>query len=105
MPKFPDSLHAWPSDQFPKILKSEIEALPTGSLPLEGYVDDSNITTTVLNVMDNQATIQVDVGIFYNEIIAGCSCGDDPVIQNAYCEIRVSINKTTAEATFSITSK
>ena len=105
MPRLPNALHAWPSDRFAQALKSDIEELPSGSLPLVGYVDDSNITATISKVTDNETTILANVGVFYNEIIAGCSCGDDPILQNTYCEMQVSIDKATAEATFSITGK
>jgi len=36
------------------------------------------------------------------EIVAGCSCGDDPQSQNAYCAMRVRIDKTTAAAAFAV---
>ena len=48
--------------------------------------------------------IQAKVGVFFNEIIGGCSCGDDPLSENAYCELQVSIDKVTAEAEFSVNS-
>ncbi|MBT8130453.1 MAG: glucosamine--fructose-6-phosphate aminotransferase [Gammaproteobacteria bacterium] len=88
---------------FEKILKRELEALPAGTLPLHrgtsrgGYVDDSDISTTVIHVEQGEHRVLCKVGIFFTEIIAGCSCGDDPFTENAYCELMVSIDKTTAE--------
>jgi hypothetical protein len=42
------------------------------------------------------------VGIFFNEVVGGCSCGDDPLSVNAYCKIQVSIDRASAEAEFAV---
>jgi hypothetical protein len=102
----PRSRCAWPDETFSTTLKAEIEALPAGSLPLDQatvngwHVDDSHITATVLRVADDANTITADLGIFFAEIIAGCSCGDEPQSQHAYCELRLSIDKNTGVAKF-----
>lgn len=102
------ALDAWPGERFTSTLKTEIESLPPGSLPLAeggalgGYVDDASIVATILCAVDDEEHIAADVGIFFGEILAGCSCGDEPEMQNAYCELRVSIDKQSAAATFSL---
>jgi hypothetical protein len=107
-PRLPLALRAWPSDAFSRTLKAEIEQLPPGSLPLEagvcqgGFVDDSRITVTVLGAADDDVAIQVRVGIFFTEIVVNCGCGDDPMEQNAYCALRVAIDKATARAEFTV---
>jgi len=104
----PRSLQAWPGARFDPTLKAEIEALPAGSLPLDKatltgwHIDDSHITATVLRVADDASKIFADVGIFFAEIIAGCSCGDEPQSQGNYCELQVSIDKVTGLATFAV---
>lgn len=104
----PRSLHAWPGATFAGALKAEIEALPAGSLPLDKatltgwHIDDSHITASVLRVKDDAARIAADIGIFFTEIIAGCSCGDEPQSQSNYCELRVSIDKDSGNATFAV---
>ena len=108
MPKLPNSARAWPSDSFAQTLKGELENLERGALPLDkaalqgGHVDDSRITATILRVADGGNEVRADVGIFFDEIIAGCSCGDDAQSQSAYCEIQVRIDKATAEAAFAL---
>jgi hypothetical protein len=108
MPKLPRSHRAWPSAAFAATLKAELQSLDGGTLPLDqgvscgGQVDDSDITAMVLRVSDEVSMVQADVGIFFGEIVGGCSCGDDPQTQNAYCEMRVQIDKRTAEALFSV---
>ena len=67
-----------------KQLKSESLPLQQG-LAQGGYVDDAR-------------AIHAHVGIFFTEIGDGCSCGDDPMATNAFCEMRFSIDKATAEA-------
>ena len=108
MAKFINSLSNWGLDSFSQTLKSEIENLESTALPLDkgttqgGLVDDSNISVTIMNFTEEEGFIQAKVGVFFNEIIGGCSCGDDPLSENAYCELQVSIDKVTAEAEFSV---
>ena len=108
MIKLTISLHDWESDSFSQTLKNEIENLPAGTLPLHagtsqgGYVDDSDITATILRVADDKETIQARSGVFFTEIIVGCSCGDDPIPANAYCEMQIDIDKSSGQAAFTI---
>lgn len=111
MIKFTDSLDAWHTDAFARTLKADIEMLTTDVLPLDkgvtqgGMVDDSQITATVLHVSDDSQSILARVGVFFTEIVGGCSCGDDPQPSNAYCELLVSIDKKSAQAGFEVISE
>jgi hypothetical protein len=104
MPRFPEALAAWQSDVFGRVLKEEIESLSPGTLPLHlgtaqgGFVDDSDIAATVLTSAEEAGSICADVGIFFTEIVGGCSCGDEPEAVNAYCRLRIHIDKSSAEA-------
>ena len=106
MTKLTKSLNSWASDKFKSTLKQEIEALGNKELPLNqattqgGLADDSDISVLVNSITDNKDHIQVKIGIFFNEIIAGCNCGDDPAAENTYCEIQLSIDKKTADSCF-----
>ncbi len=108
MPDLPNSLRDWQSDAFAQTLKIEIEDLKSGALPLQnglsqgGIVDDSDISVSVINFNDDEDTVQAKVGVFFTEIVAGCSCGDGPMSLNAYCQMLVSIDKTTSEAAFTV---
>jgi hypothetical protein len=103
-----NALRDWNTDRFNASLKTELALLPSGSLPLEagliqgGMVDDSNISATILSVHETETTIQAKAGIFFTEIVINCGCGDDPMPINAYCEILINVDKTTAEAEFQI---
>ncbi|MDH5387622.1 MAG: glucosamine--fructose-6-phosphate aminotransferase [Gammaproteobacteria bacterium] len=108
MIKFSQSLQHYPSDDFKLVLKNEIEACDKKLLPLEkgtvqgGYVSDEPITATVLRVTDQTDSVQVLVGIFFTEIVICCGCGDDPMPANTYCEMRLDIDKQTAETKIKI---
>ena len=73
-----------------------------GVLGNQGYVDDSSITCTVLNFKDDKDHITIKTGIFFTEILICCGCGDDPVPENAYCEIMIKLDKKNAKAIFEI---
>ena len=96
------------SELFTRSLKNYIEDLPSNTLPLNqrttqgGIVDDSNISASILSVSNTDDFIQAKTGVFFTEIVGGCSCGDDPVSLNVYCEIIVFFNKHTGELQFSV---
>ena len=108
MPQFTIPLSKWNTDLFNASLKNEIQNLKSGVLPLHlattqgGMVDDSNISASIISSSENDDCIQAKVGVFFNEIIGGCNCHDDPVSENTYCEIHVSINKQTADTLFTV---
>ena len=104
MPELLDAMQQSRPGVIERALKHELENLPAGTLPLEkctnrgGFVDDSDLGVTILGVTDDEDSIQAKVGIFYKEIVGGCSCGDEPMVNNAYCELQVVIDKSTARA-------
>lgn len=104
----PESLRAWGGDAFAATLKRELGALPSGALPLHpgttqgGYVDDGDIAVTVLDATEDARCIQARVGVFFTEVVPSCSCGDEPLAVNAYCAVRIGIDRDTAEATFAV---
>jgi hypothetical protein len=108
MPRLINSLRDWNTNTFTRTLKNELEHIQAGTLPLDkgvaqgGYVDDSNVTATVLHTDEDVHTIQAKVGIFFTEIVINCGCGDTPMETNAYCVLQVSIDKTTGQAEFEV---
>lgn len=102
------SLNCWGTDMFNQTLKSELEGLESGALPLDkgsmrgGAIDDSDISVTLINVSDNEHFILAKVGVFFHEVSAGGACGDDPLLENAYCVLQASIDKATADAQFTV---
>ena len=108
MSKLLDALQQSQPGLLEKTLKHELENLPAGTLPLEkgtsrgGFVDDSDISVTVITVKQAENSMQAKVGVFFTEIIVGCGCGDDPMPENAYCEMLISIDRTTFAAKFEV---
>jgi hypothetical protein len=103
-----EALQAWNTTAFAQTLKAELEALEPASLPLHlgvsqaGMVDDKAITATVLSSRDGDGAVEARAGVFFTEIVINCGCGDDPMPINAYCELLISIDKVTAEATITV---
>lgn len=104
LPGFPDALRAWRSEAFARVLKDEIEGMAVATLPLHegctrgGLVGDTDITATVFESVDEGPAILVEVGIFFTERVAGCSCADEPDAVNTYCRLRIRIDKASAAA-------
>lgn len=106
MIKLDKSLHVWGTEKFQAVLKQEIEQLGADNLPLQqglstgNYVSNTPFTVLVHNVVEMENVIRVKVGVFYQGIIGGCSCTDDPTPAsdiNEYCEVYLDINKTNAD--------
>jgi hypothetical protein len=102
------ALRAWSSAGFAQTLKQELLALPSGSLPLHrltgqgGMVDDSALEVTIISRHDRDQVIEARIGVFFTEIVINCGCGDEPMPVNAYGELLLTINKTTADGVFSV---
>ncbi|WP_126452501.1 glucosamine--fructose-6-phosphate aminotransferase [Sulfuriflexus mobilis] len=103
---FTDPPQDWDTAALAPTLKRWLEALAPGSLPLHkgvsqaGLVDDQAITAMVLNCRDDsEGAVEAKVGVFFTEVVINCGCGDEPMPVNAYCELLISIDKVSAEAT------
>lgn len=109
MIKLIESTLCWGRDNFPDVLKMELIKLGAEILPLQkaatpgSFVNDSDIGVTVLSVLDDEINIKVKVGVMFSEVLWAYCCGDDePMINNAYCELIIVINKSTAVAKFEV---
>lgn len=102
------TLCAWGRPGFLDILKQEIAQLGADHLHLQQGLSSGNyVTAAPITVMINSAAelenvIRVKAGIFYQGVIGGCSCADDPTTtseSNEYCEVQLDIDKTSAATT------
>lgn len=100
------ALRAWETPEFESVLKREL-ARQADMLPLQqglatgNYVADAQVTVIINSVSDAGQMIRVVAGIFYQGVIGGCSCTDDPTPDseiNEYCEVRLDIDKASASA-------
>lgn len=93
------------SQNFKLILKQELEHLRHDELPLQrglstgNFVTDDPFSAMIISVKVLENSVQVKAGIFYQGILSGCSCADDPTPtspSNEYCVVQLDINKVTA---------
>lgn len=106
---FISTLNSWGESTFNTQLIGEIMALPENALPLQQALSQGDIASErpdKITVMSSEATttkIIIKLGVFFTEIISGCSCGDDPGSLNGYCEMRLTIERQSGNADFQIT--
>lgn len=102
------ALRAWGTPEFKNVLKQEIAQLGVEHLPLQqgltsgNYVTSEPVSVMIHNVTELDNIIRVRAGIFYQGILGGCSCADDPTPtseSNEYCEVQLDIDKLTARVT------
>lgn len=106
MVRLPQSLAAWGTPAFADALRDEIGRLDIDALPLQrglragSSVAGDRFDVMVLNVQAAGETIEARVGVFFQGILGGCSCADDPTpveAQNEYCELQLHIDRRTGE--------
>lgn len=104
------SMKAWGSPDFQKVFKQEL-AENSADLPLqEGLTSSSyaladKIEAMLIDSAEEEGVLKVRAGIFYEGILGGCSCADDPTPVESrpeYCEMLIEIDGITGEASASI---
>ena len=105
------SIKAWNTDSFNKVLINELRSIDSNLLPLQqglsysNYAVGDNVSAIILHSEEDNGQLQVKAGLFYTGIVAGCNCADDPTPVdeiNEYCEILLSIDKKTAQTSVSL---
>ncbi len=102
------SLNAFGSEDFNKVLKLELSTFKPSELPLHlattqgGLVAENKISVSILNSNDIGDNIEAKLAVFFDEIVGGCSCGDPPLQISNYCELKLLIDKQTAQAEFNV---
>jgi hypothetical protein len=106
MIRLPETLAAWGTPAFADRLRQELIGLGADALPLQqglasgSYVHNGDIGVMLLGVAETPGAIQAKVGVFYQGVIAGCSCADDPTpvdTTTEYCQLRLEIDRGNAE--------
>ncbi len=100
------SLRAWGTAAFEQALKQEL-AEHAAELPLQqalthsSSVADAPVTVLVQSVSDLGGALRVKAGIFYEGLLGGCACANDPTPESPYteyCELLLEIDKASAAA-------
>ena len=103
----PLSLEHWDHPRFKDYLQNELEQLPETALPLQQGLQHSSVALhedIKLMLLDRQQTPKtctVKAGIFYQGLVAGCQCADDPSPPDTlqeYCEVLIKIARADAAA-------
>ena len=103
----PAAARAWGTAEFAQVLGAELEALPAEVLPLEealaqtSHVAAQPHRVVVLAHRPADDGVFVRIGVFYEGIIAGCSCADDPTPvepQTEYCELYLWLDPVSGRA-------
>ncbi len=111
MIRLPKSLQAWGAPDFTDVLKQEITQLGAACLPLQqglstgNYVADAPFTLVIHSVAERDEVIRVRAGIFYQGVLGGCSCTDDPTPAsdiNEYCAVQLDMDKLSAVTVISL---
>lgn len=111
MIRLPRALAAWGTADFARVLKEEVEGLDAALLPLAAalergsHVSSTRVGARVLHASATPAQVQVRLGLFFNSLIAGCACADDPTPEDElaeYCEVSLCIDRRTAAAELSL---
>lgn len=105
------AVKAWGQPDFNAVLKQDIEQISVDELPLVqglcsgNYVSGNRFSAMVISANDADGFIRARAGIFFQGILSGCSCADDPTPveeQSEYCELVFNIDKQTAQATVTL---
>jgi hypothetical protein len=82
-----------------------IQSLPVDALPLAaacdhgGFIAPDSVRVSVGRCETQSDTAVVHVGVFFDELIGGCNCSEDPVATPAYVEIVVRVDLASGAAT------
>ena len=100
------TLRTWGTPAFEETLKQEL-LQNLSRLPLQqglstgNYVADGPVQIVIHKMSEADDAIRVRAGIFYQGILGGCSCADDPSPSgesDEYCEVLVELDRSTAMA-------
>lgn len=100
---FRATLDAWDHGAFGDTLRRDLAACREGLRRIaerasaSGCLAAEDPAITLLGRAWNPDGIHIHIGVFFRTVLAGCSCGDEPSMENGYCEIRITIDGTTAE--------
>lgn len=111
MSRMKKALDAWGCPEFSELLVQSLQQLSPESLPLQAglsagsYALCDPLQFMLISTLGHAGTIEAKVGVFYTSRMPGCACAGDPTVedeQNEYCILQVVIDRTTAEATVSL---
>lgn len=104
--------HVWSTGgDISAALKHDLQNTDMDKLPLQAglrqssAVLDKAIEVVVLDISSGKDFLDARAGIFYEGIVAGCNCADDPGVPEGvteYCEIRLRLHHGNRRAQISL---
>ncbi|NCA71141.1 MAG: hypothetical protein EOM91_13760 [Sphingobacteriia bacterium] len=95
----PESARRFGTPELAATLAREISAWPPDRLPLHGaqggLIEPGSIGVTVLSCTPNGQRIDLLVGVFFTEVVGGCSCGEEPFAVPGYQEWGLGLDRAT----------
>ena len=99
-----ETARSFGTDAFAATLQREIAALPEGSLPLAGlqggWLESNSIAVMLLSCRADPEVIEATIGVFFREIVGGCSCGEERFTSDGYRELGLRIDRSSGGAVF-----
>ena len=99
---FDQAFQHWETPEFKPYCLAQLSAF-AGELPLgqccthSSVIDPESISFRIINAQQQESSIGLKVGVFFEELLSGCACSDDPsqamIRENAYCEMQLSISR------------
>jgi len=99
-------LVSWPTVDFKSVLNKELQQVDKSEWPLQqalamsNRVADTDISFMLLNADETQQALVLTVLVFYNGMVSGDCCADDPTPiceLPEQCKIRLTIHKPAGE--------
>lgn len=107
----PRTLSAWESERFASTFVDEARSLPASELRLERLLQYGSqaVGTPQFMILGSEANadnLRVRTGIFFESVLSGCACADDPTPEtryNEYGELLFVIDRRTGQVQVSET--
>ena len=80
-----------------RVLSAQLRDLPITALPLQagcvqgGWASTDSVQLTLIGVEPDQDGLEVAVMAYFEEVVGGCNCSDDPVAYPATLRMLMSI--------------
>ena len=105
--RLPWAVQAWGTAAFDAVLKAELEQAGSRHLPLQQGLTagslalDDDLKVMILTASGDDDVIRVKAGLFYQGVVDGCGCADDPTPlepHTEYCEVWIRIDRHSGAA-------
>ncbi len=89
--------------QLPAVLQMLRDQLPLQPMCNQGgFADAEHLTLSVLSVEHQGDSSRARVSVFFEEVVGGCNCHDDPHRANVHGLLQVSVDRSRGSAVVDI---